>query len=144
MLSPMRPASVFGDGRSGRRRAGAVLVVLLTTLLHVLACAHGPVAADALRADSLLIAAPVACAPAQSSQTSPTRDADGHCWGLDEPTTQPPRAAGPVDPPVPDVLASALLAARAPAAPAAPHPSPPAPPAPAAGQERARLGVWRT
>ncbi|MCZ0971940.1 hypothetical protein O1L55_11920 [Streptomyces albulus] len=56
-------------------RAGAVLAVLLTALLHVLGCAHGPTADPALRADAPLYAS---SAPTGSSRrTGPGRRPPG-------------------------------------------------------------------
>ncbi|QLJ03445.1 hypothetical protein HZZ00_22305 [Streptomyces sp. NEAU-sy36] len=111
--------------------AGAVLALVLITLMHVFACCHGPTAGPAQRADVLVSAGPGA----------PSPDHQSHCQGLDEPTAQPPRDAGPVDPP----LAALAPAGPLDAAPAVPAPALPcASPASSPGHARALLGVWRT
>ncbi|MEU9191230.1 hypothetical protein AB0D14_43450 [Streptomyces sp. NPDC048484] len=135
-------------------RTGAALVVLLAALIHALACAHGPTASAAGRADSLLLtsAATSGQAPEQpqpqpqtkAGQTVPAHHNGVHCWGLDEPTAQPPRDLA-LDVPTVHVapLAEHLGTQLPPASPAL-HPSPSTPGVPSAGQTRSRLGVWRT
>ncbi|MEU6462911.1 hypothetical protein [Streptomyces sp. NPDC046976] len=131
-------------------RPGAVLVLLLATLLHLFGCCHGPTASPDARADVLAQAS--ATTPGQlpgdrpgmtaAGQSAPDPGGEAHCSGLDQPTVQP-REAGTGAP---------LLAAVAPSAPAdlhlfappARHRLHPRPPAAPAGETRAQLGVWRT
>ena len=126
-------------------------MVLLAALLHVLDCAHGPTAAQAGRADSLLPASPVSCAqPAQRSpqttarQTAPAHDREVHCCGLDEPTLQPPRDVVPAAPVLHDAPPAEPSGAQSPPTFPTGQPSqlPTGPSSP--GRARACLGVWRT
>ncbi|MEU0108417.1 hypothetical protein ABZ313_24080 [Streptomyces sp. NPDC006251] len=131
-------------------RTGAVLVVLLAALVHLLACAHGPTAVGASGADAILAAAPAASGqvsrPADDrvgQQTTPAQGNQSHCWGIDEPTVQPPRDLTPATDAVPNALPRERTAAPSDAVrPAAPFRRGPG--AGPAGQSRARLGVWRT
>ncbi|MGC5244215.1 MULTISPECIES: hypothetical protein [Streptomyces] len=132
-------------------RTGAALLVLLAALIHVLACAHGPTATAAGRADSLLLTSSAASGqaaerPQQTTdgQTAPAHHSGVHCWGLDEPTVQPPRDVALAVPTVHDAPPAEHLDTRPPPASPALQPSPPTPGAPSAGQTRSRLGVWRT
>ncbi|MGW5464520.1 hypothetical protein [Streptomyces sp. NPDC003996] len=133
-------------------RAGAVLVMLLATLLHVLGCSHGPGAAETLRIDALAQAAPVSCEQqpgdrhqeTTAGQSTPAHDDDAHCCAVDEPTAQPPRHPGPTGPPLPDVLSSEPPGPAPAIPPSAHRHSPTAPAAFSAGHAQALLGVWRT
>ncbi|MBJ7005158.1 hypothetical protein ACFYMX_16955 [Streptomyces griseofuscus] len=145
----MRAASSTRYDRSAPR-PGAVLVLLLATLLHLFGCCHGPTASPDARADALAQTSATACGqlPANrpgvtaAGQRAPAPDGEAHCSGLDQPTVQP-REAGTGAP---------LLAAVPPAAPGylhffappARHRFDPRPPAPPAAETRAQLGVWRT
>ncbi|WP_435208983.1 hypothetical protein [Streptomyces sp. bgisy034] len=127
-------------------RTGAVLVLLLAALLHVLACAHGPTPAGEVRADTPLVAAVCGQTPhdqqqAGTGQSAPYHDSDAHCWGGDEPTVQPPRDVTPALPVVHDAVPGGHTAVPAP--PSRPGPAPVAFGGPSAGHARALLGVWR-
>lgn len=132
----MRAASISRDTRSALR-AGAVLALALITLLHVLCCAHGPTAAEPLRTDTLTVASSLACDP---HRTGHGPHGSSHCVDADEPTVQPTRdhPTGPLAP------VTAVPAVLHPVTTPLPHlsgaPPPPLPP----GNDRARLGVWRT
>ncbi|MCZ4604207.1 hypothetical protein O3S80_10660 [Streptomyces sp. Lzd4kr] len=129
-------------------RTGAVLVLLLAALLHVLACAHGPTLADEARADTPLVTA-AACGQtphdrqqAGTGQSSPYHDSGAHCWGGDEPTVQPPRDVALALPVVHDALPGVHTVVLAPLSPHSP--APPASGGQSAGHTRALFGVWRT
>ncbi|MFI9626044.1 hypothetical protein [Streptomyces sp. NPDC052042] len=131
--------------------AGAVVAVLLTTLLHVLACSHGPTAAPALRADAVLPISPASYGQspsetdrqASAGPSTPAPDRDADCQDLDEPTVQPSRDLDPSWP-LPAVL-SADPSVTDPFGPLpAPHHCPASSTASSAGHARALLGVWRT
>lgn len=146
----MWACSVSRSSRSVAR-TGAVLLVLLAALVHVLACAHGPTATRAGQADSLLLASSASCgqAPERSErttarQTGPAHDSEVHCWGLDEPTVQPPRDVALAVPAVHVAPSAGHLGAQPPTVPSARGPSLPAPGVSSAGQTRSRIGVWRT
>ncbi|MEV8314653.1 hypothetical protein AB0Q95_10820 [Streptomyces sp. NPDC059900] len=127
-------------------RAGAALVVLLVTLVHLLACAHGPAPAGVARADSLPAATATCGAVHQhptTSQAAPAQHSPTQCRGIDEPTVQPPRAIAPVSEVAQDTTSAACSDRSA----ARVHDRSP----PQSGnsetsaqRERARLGVWRT
>ncbi|ALV33528.1 hypothetical protein AS200_16895 [Streptomyces sp. CdTB01] len=128
-----------------------MLLVLLAALLHILDCAHGPMAGPSGRADALLLTSSVSCeqGPEASQrttdrQTAPAQDSRVHCWGLDEPTLQPPRDVALTVPTVHGAPPSEHLGAQPPLALPALRGSPPTPGAPSPEQTRARLGVWRT
>ncbi|MGW4173029.1 hypothetical protein ACWEGX_39700 [Streptomyces chartreusis] len=129
-------------------RTGAVLVLLLAALLHVLACAHGPTLAGEARADTPFLAA-AACGQAPhdqqqagTGQSSPSHDRGTHCWGGDEPTVQPPRDVTSALSVVHDALPGGHTVVLAP--PSRPSPAPPVSGGPSAGHARALFGVWRT
>ncbi|GAA2643912.1 hypothetical protein GCM10009864_01910 [Streptomyces lunalinharesii] len=132
-------------------RAGAVLAVLLTALLHVLGCAHGPTADPALRADAPLYAssAPHRQLPADGPQATrpgrgaPAPDRGPHCCSLDQPTVQPPRDGGPVAWPVVAALPAGPAGLHPGVEPSVLHPARAPSPAPSDGSTRALLGVWR-
>ncbi|MFE3653364.1 hypothetical protein [Streptomyces sp. NPDC059122] len=125
--------------------------MLLTTLLHILGCAHGPTAAPALRADLPSYASSATgdrlvadghrgTAPGRGA---PAPDRETHCCALDQPTVQASRE---------DDLAASALVAAVPSGSAGLHPGiPPSAPHPArawsttvpGGATRALLGVWR-
>ncbi|MGJ5894208.1 hypothetical protein ACSCBZ_19930 [Streptomyces niveiscabiei] len=133
----MRAVSISRDTRSVHR-AGAALVLALVTLLHVLCCAHGPTAAEPLRADALTVSSSVACDPHRPGHGS--HGGSSHCVDADEPTVQPPRdhPTGPLAPVT--AVPAVLHPAAAPLPRLSGTPPPPLPP----GNDRARLGVWRT
>ncbi|MEU6762434.1 hypothetical protein ABZ916_07895 [Streptomyces sp. NPDC046853] len=127
-------------------RTGAALVVLLVTLVHLLACAHGPAPAGVARADSLL--APTAsCGPPHqhptTSQAAPDEHGPTQCWGIDEPTVQPPRAIAPLSEAAQDTT-SAACSDRSAARVRERAPPRSGDSETSAQRERARLGVWRT
>ncbi|MFD3577604.1 hypothetical protein [Streptomyces sp. NPDC058644] len=139
------------ESRGGRSvsRTGAALAVLLVTLVHLLACAHGPAPTGAARADSLLAATATCTPPSEPSvdpaarQAAPVENSPAQCWGTDEPTIQPPRAIAPDAEAVQDAQAAldtdgSTRSVREGA------PPPPDTGTASAGRERARLGVWRT
>lgn len=132
-------------------RAGAVLAVLLTALLHVLGCAHGPAADPALRADAPLYAssAPHRHLPADGTRattagrSAPAPDQGPHGCCLDQPTVQPPRDGGPVAWPVVAALPAGPAGRHPGVPPSALHPSRAQSPVSSDGSTRALLGVWR-
>ncbi|MFD8388694.1 hypothetical protein ACFV2N_05645 [Streptomyces sp. NPDC059680] len=163
----MRAGSVTIRSSRSVPRAGAVVVVLLAALLHLLGCCHGPATAETLRTDALTQVPPGGCgqqptdghretasgqgtygpdAYGQSAagQGTPAPDEDAHCCAADEPTVQPSRHPRPSGPPLPAVLLSDPPGP----APAVPPPvrqhSPAVPAVSSAGDARALLGVWRT
>ncbi|MEV6053590.1 hypothetical protein [Streptomyces sp. NPDC052107] len=148
----MGAGSVLTRGSRSVPRAGAVVVVLLATLLHVLGCSHGPTATDTLRIAALAQAAPVSCGQqpgdrhreTTAGQSTPAHDEGAHCCALDEPTVQPPRHPGPAGPPLPDVLPSEPPGPAPAVPPSAHHHSPTTPAAFSAGHAQSLLGVWRT
>ncbi|WP_159024509.1 hypothetical protein [Streptomyces scabiei] len=130
-------------------RTGAVLVVLMAALVHLLACSHGPAPVGVGRADSLL-AAPASCAQASeptddpaANQPGPAGGGETLCQGHYEPTAQPPRDPAPATAAMPTALPPQYADAPTVAERAAP-PSDPSPSGDSVGQSRARLGVWRT
>ncbi|MFG2955009.1 hypothetical protein ACGF5O_14895 [Streptomyces sp. NPDC048291] len=133
-------------------RTGAVLLLLLAALLHVLDCAHGPNADPSGRADTLLLTPSASCTqtpePAQRTtarQATPGQEGTAHCCGSDEPTLQPPRDVALALPAtVHGTPAARHLGTPAPSAAAAPRHSWPVPDAASPGETQARLGVWRT
>ncbi|MGW3173370.1 hypothetical protein [Streptomyces sp. NPDC001153] len=96
----MRAGSVIT--RSGRSvpRAGAVVVVLLATLLHLLGCCHGPAAAEALRTDALSQVAPGSHGPRPADWHRDTTSGPGtagrsaYGQGTDEQSTAGESTAG--------------------------------------------------
>ncbi|MFH8407057.1 hypothetical protein ACH4FX_20000 [Streptomyces sp. NPDC018019] len=131
-------------------RTGAVILVLLAALAHVLVCAHGPVPAGGGHVDTPVAAAAFDCAGAteQLADTAAAHSLHGHgtaerCSGPDSPTLQPSRQIISPLPSFPS-LAPAGAAEAVPDSAAADQPPPPHPGRTSAGQERARFGVWRT
>ncbi|MGC4971666.1 hypothetical protein ACLQ2D_02005 [Streptomyces sp. DT199] len=132
-------------------RTGAALLVLMAALMHLLACAHGPTSAAAGRTDTFLAVSPPCAQPPEppadpaARQTAPAPGNGERCWGLDEPSVQPPRDITRAVQAVQDALPADHLSALPPS---------PVPQyeqsgrsecgLPPTGQERARLGVWRT
>ncbi|WP_146075027.1 hypothetical protein [Streptomyces sp. Ru73] len=145
-------------------------MVLLTAMLHLLACAHGPTPTTAGRVDTpLAVTYAPACEQGRASYDRAGSSADGNtdgsaggstgdwageraapgsggealCGGEDELTMKPPRSVAPAAPAVQTALA-VEYAVPPPSGPvpagASPKPSASAPPN---GQARARLGVWR-
>ncbi|WP_420036165.1 hypothetical protein ACN2WE_31580 [Streptomyces sp. cg28] len=120
--------------------AGAALVVLLAALLHLLACAHGPVPDGAGRADTIAATSAVA-----THGTDGRGEGDVRCRGMDEPTAQPPRDRTPAETvrsaPAAEPRLSSPEPSRGLSAGAGRHTecSPHSP-----QRDRARLGVWRT
>ncbi|MET9831974.1 hypothetical protein ABZ078_22345 [Streptomyces sp. NPDC006385] len=146
----MRAGSISRSSRS-TARAGAALLVILAALVHVLACAHGPTAGAAGRADSLLLVSSAACGQAHerpeqttAQQTAPAHNSGVHCWGMDEPTVQPPRDIAVAGPAVHDDPAAEHLGVQLPPAAPALQSLSLMPGLPSAGQTRACFGVWRT
>ncbi|WP_328690025.1 hypothetical protein OHA74_12885 [Streptomyces phaeochromogenes] len=132
-------------------RTGAVLLVLLAALVHVLACAHGPASTPAGQTDTLLLTSSASCGqtpegPQQTTarQTGPAHNSGVHCWGMDAPTAQPPRDVTLTAPAVHIAPSAGHLGAPPPPVPPALQPSLPAPGVSSAGQTRSRIGVWRT
>ncbi|MGV4981040.1 hypothetical protein ACVB8X_39695 [Streptomyces sp. NRAIS4] len=133
-------------------RAGAVVAVLLATLLHILGCCHGPPAAATPRADALSQTAPHAYGAqlpdrhpeTRAGQSTPAPDEDAHCCGLGEPTVQPPRGPSTAGPPFLAVVPSEPPATGLALPPSACHDCPLASAAFSTGHGRALLGVWRT
>ncbi|MFI2236073.1 hypothetical protein [Streptomyces chrestomyceticus] len=131
-------------------RTGAVILVLLAALAHVLICAHGPVPAGGAQVDTPVAAAAFDCAgaPVQLTDAAASHALHGHdsaelCSGPDGPTLQPTRQITSPLPSVPGPVPAGFAEAGPDGV--AAHRSPPAYPGrTAAGQERARLGVWRT
>ncbi|MFD7292923.1 hypothetical protein ACFV9W_06505 [Streptomyces sp. NPDC059897] len=131
--------AVRRDRRAGTW-AGAVLVVLLAALLHVLCCAHGPASAGSGRADT--VAAVSYAADHDHAACAPAHEGGEECRGADEPSVQAPRGIQ-VDP---DALQFTVPRAEVDGAAALRYGPPPdgtRGPLPALN-ERSRLGVWRT
>lgn len=144
--------------------AGAVVVVLLAALLHVLACSHGPTAAPARWADALSKSYAKSCGQQllkRHRETGPGTDRSGkgtpapaenapapgngaHDCSLDEPAVQPSRDLDAAGRPVPAALPAEPAAPGHVVPPAAPDRSRPRSTESSAGHTRARLGVWRT
>ncbi|MER6411209.1 hypothetical protein ABT273_08745 [Streptomyces humidus] len=149
----MRARSVMRRSRSAAW-GGAVVTVLLTLLMHVLACSHGLTAAPAQRAGIPWQTSPTACGQHISAKASdrantagsstPSPDHDAHCCELDEPAAQPPRDLGLTNAPLPAVLPAGPAVAEPVVPPPALRRSPASFPAPSAGHTRALLGMWRT
>ncbi|WP_159042106.1 hypothetical protein [Streptomyces sp. TP-A0875] len=146
----MRAGSDVRGNRSVRG-TGAVLVVLLAALVHLLGCAHGPTPGPAPRADALA-AAPAA--PGGLLPPEPPRaEAAGHgapasgtwspCGDADQPTVRGPREPEPAGAGLSAAPAAGAPAVLSPAAPGQPS-GPARAAAPDAGRTRAGLGVWRT
>ncbi|MFF2514363.1 hypothetical protein [Streptomyces sp. NPDC058086] len=131
-------------------RTGAALVVLLTTLVHVLACAHGPTPTGVGGVDTILATSTANHGHTAALTGNPTAEepdpAEGsqaQCWDTDEPTVQPQRDIAPAA----EAFPCALPVERIDALPSVVQGRPPWPPLSADSsvqQERARLGVWRT
>ncbi|MEU0352759.1 hypothetical protein ABZ302_39025 [Streptomyces sp. NPDC006237] len=130
-------------------RTGAVLLVLLAALVHLLACAHGPTYSAAGRADSLL-AVSTSCAhqmepPQQTAlQTAPADGDTPQCWGSDEPPVPAPRDIALTVEAAQDALPSEDSGARLTPVPRAAYALLEDPGPSSDGQSRAWLGVWRT
>ncbi|MEU0720525.1 hypothetical protein ABZ498_25500 [Streptomyces lavendulocolor] len=129
---------------------GAALVVLLAALVHLLACAHGPLAAGAGRADAIPVVSTASCGQPTEPGTDPALkgldpgDGGGaHCWSLDGPTAQPPRDIALLAEAAHCLLPSERIDAL-PGQPGAQLPPSRAEPPFSVPQERAQLGVWRT
>jgi hypothetical protein len=142
----MRVWSVRRNIRPGAR-TGAALVVLLAALMHLLACAHGPIpaGADAIRVVSTASLGQTSRSAAEASTEGqdPAEGGGHHCSNLDEPTTQPPRDITPLAEAVDHALPAEDIDALSGGA----QKQPPRFPDPAASsieQERSQLGVWRT
>ncbi|EGX56815.1 hypothetical protein SZN_25939 [Streptomyces zinciresistens K42] len=126
---------------------GAVLVMLLAALMHVLACSHGPASAAAMGADTPLSVTAACGSPSERpgpgvDRPAPSDDSDMHCQGVDQSTMQPSRDVAPTLPVVHDVLPAdrtpiRWLSAR-------PPDSTPLPGRSSHGNARALIGVWRT
>ncbi|MCT7351786.1 hypothetical protein ACWDF1_18840 [Streptomyces coelicoflavus] len=131
-------------------RTAAPLVVLLAVLVHLLACAHGPVTAGTARADAAHSAGAF-CGhtpgPADdgmaSLQSAPPHDHQSHCCDLDEPTVQPSRDIPLADGPALHVLRVEQGTQPSPTRPGA-QASALDPGCSSTGHTRSRLGVWRT
>ncbi|MET8977112.1 hypothetical protein ABZX85_15965 [Streptomyces sp. NPDC004539] len=138
----MRAASV-SRGSHSAHRAGVVLALALITLVHVFGCAHGPTAAEPSRADTLVLMSSAACHP-HAAELPHQHGTESHCSDSDDPPVHPPRDYDPTGSLGPGTAAGAVPAAAPAAAASLPHlagaPPPPLPP----GNDRARLGVWRT
>ncbi|KAA6203922.1 MULTISPECIES: hypothetical protein [Streptomyces] len=144
----------MGAGHRGSRLGvwpEAVLVVLLAILVHLLACAHGPVLVGAERADSIAALSTPSCDDPPPPLTYPAGQApepeeggDRPCVGGDEPSVQVSRAVQQADAAVCDVLLPGVPSGSS--TDCAWHR--PQPPTCSGGlpaqQKRACLGVWRT
>ncbi|MFI5983755.1 hypothetical protein ACIBEA_23090 [Streptomyces sp. NPDC051555] len=152
----MEAVAVDRSGRPAASRVGAVVVLglalALAALLHLLVCAHGPVAPGAARTD-VLTAAATARGPAPRDlpaadrphrpHTTPVGDGAAGCVDADEPTVPSPRAAGAPVPVTPALLATGQAAGSAYGRGRC------GPPGTRGGvghpaEGRAVLGVWRT
>ncbi|MFK8844537.1 hypothetical protein [Streptomyces sp. Ac-502] len=144
----MTPDRAVPPGCSASR-TGAVILVLLAALAHVLVCAHGPVPAGGGQVDTPVAAAfDCAGAPGQFTDAAASHSLHGHgsaelCSGPDSPTLQPSRQIASPLPSLPSLVPAGFTEAG-PDDVAADRSPPPYPGRTAAGQERARLGVWRT
>ncbi|MFI7005047.1 hypothetical protein [Streptomyces sp. NPDC050145] len=149
----MRISPARHDRSRPGHRTGAILAVLLAALVHLLCCAHGPVASAAGRADTITAVAPAPCGQPAGPQTHLGHDDhdghDGHegdaqCSGTDEPSVQAPRGIQPAADITPVTLPGAdldradLPTARRPFGYSGPPLVAPA------EQRRAHLGIWRT
>lgn len=129
---------------------GAVLLLLIATLVHVLACAHGAAPAPAGQPDTF-VSAQAACPQqprythsASDGPSAPTPGSQSHCWALDEPA-QAARDLSAHQHPDPDPETLPLATSLAPPARAySPADEPPSSGASSSASARARLGVWRT
>ncbi|WP_210570598.1 hypothetical protein [Streptomyces sp. GESEQ-4] len=146
----MAAGSVLRSRRSVSR-TGAALLVLLTALVHLLACAHGPTSEAAGRADTFPATASVSCAqhsepPRETAgrQRAPLDSHPPHCWGLDEPPVQAPRDVALTVEAVQDALPLEAVGARLMPVLRAAQPSFVEPGLSSTGQSRSSLGVWRT
>ncbi|QNS02578.1 hypothetical protein [Streptomyces xanthii] len=147
----MRISPARHDRSRPGHRTGAILAVLLAALVHLLCCAHGPVASAAGRADTITAVAPAPCGQPAGPHAHFGDDArhDGHqdgaqCSGTDEPSVQAPRGLQPAADLTPVTLPGADLDPAAEPTPRRPFgDSGPRLAAPA-GQQRAHLGIWRT
>ncbi|MFF8431229.1 hypothetical protein ACF07Y_40065 [Streptomyces sp. NPDC016566] len=131
-------------------RAVAAVAMLLTALMHLLACAHGPASPASARSDTVpAVRAALAQAGAPAADpglrpSDPDHDHESHCCGGDEPTIQAPRDAARAL----QTLHEAPPLTTAVSRPACPVPSTQPPATGTAdfslGPSPARLGVWRT
>ena len=131
-------------------RTGAVLLVLLAALMHVLGCAHGPTPTSAPRVDAVPVAsadcAHVSGQPQEpAGEHAPTApDGTGHCVGPDEPTVQPPRDIGGTAQPGETTAHAAHVAVLTPPAPRLGRSTASQSGTLSTTQARASLGIWRT
>ncbi|WP_225839223.1 hypothetical protein [Streptomyces sp. NK08204] len=135
-----------------------MLALLLATLVHVLACAHGPTATAADRTGTLPYAStasaeaatgtrPSLQAPAASSlDAGPAGHGGGHhcCSGAGEPALQSPRHRDPAAPPLPALARNEHPGGPRGRGPAHRRGSPLSAEAPSDGPPRALLGIWRS
>ncbi|MFF8594515.1 hypothetical protein ACF061_24300 [Streptomyces sp. NPDC015220] len=143
-------ALVRGDRSVGW--TGAVVVVLLAALVHLLGCAHGPTPVHAPRADALSSARAASCAqflpePPRTAATghdAPVPDEWCHCRGLDQPAVRTPREGEPTGAGLLTALPTDPAGGSSTLAPAALRPGGPRSTAPSGERARAGLGVWRT
>ncbi|HEY8983230.1 MAG TPA: hypothetical protein VIU15_27085 [Streptomyces sp.] len=131
----MRAASASRGSRSAHR-AGAVLLFALIALVHVLCCAHGPTSTESSRKDSLVMTESCDVHGADH----PSHGAQEHCEDSDAPAVHPSRDHDPTGAVAPATASGALHQATASLPRLSGTPPPPLPP----GNDRARLGVWRT
>ncbi|MFI5664996.1 hypothetical protein [Streptomyces sp. NPDC051684] len=128
--------------------AGAVLVVLLAALVHVLCCAHGPASTSSGRADTVAAVSYAydhghdACDQQAAHPSHPAHEGDEECRGVDEPGVQAPRgiqvAPDAVQFTVPRAEVGDGAELRHGPTPDGPRDTLPD------RHERSRLGVWRT
>lgn len=129
---------------------GAVVLLVLTALVHVLICSHGPAFSAATRVDTPLAATASRATTAEQQdptylQTEPANQHPTHCWDANETTVaQPSRGIELAVPAVHHAQPADYV-------PAQPHPDSPnsAPPFQGArdsvaGRRLAVLGVCRT
>lgn len=138
--------------RAGRlgRWPEVVLAVLLAILVHLLACAHGPVLTGGERADSIAALSTPSCDQPPPPLTYPAGQApqpggggEQQCVGGDEPSVQAQRGLHQADAAVCDELPGVPSGSGVGCGwhrPPPPHCSAGLP----AQQKRACLGVWRT
>ncbi|MFC9468934.1 hypothetical protein [Streptomyces coelicoflavus] len=127
--------------------------MLLAVLVHLLACAHGPLTAGTAAADAAHSVgafsghspgpADDGIASLQTLQSAPSHDHQSHCCDLDEPTVQPSRDIPLADGPALHVLRVEHGTQPSPT-PAGAQASAPDPGCSPTGHTRSRLGVWRT
>ncbi|MGW0884792.1 hypothetical protein [Streptomyces sp. NPDC002671] len=126
-----------------------MLALLLGTLLHVLACAHGPAVGTAERIDAFPRTSSAAVAAVTGTPSSFDADPDGHddahcCPGADEAALQAPRHKDLASPPLHIVPQADSPGAPTGVGPARRRGSPFPAEASSDGPSRALLGVWRS